>query len=156
MRGEFVFGLDEHGSPVTWLHFDGTEATELQMAGADEGNPSVRRARIFFRSSGARGAAWRVYGLDPTFGRLDGSLESDTGPWTDLAAGLADDGDAGDERILWVRSVAHRWEGGPFDDANPRMNAQLRYGLVGAAAIESGEGSEGGADLRHYITLGFF
>jgi hypothetical protein len=133
MRGFATFALDEYGSPVTRLYYDCDESSEAQLLEAQAGNPSVVEY-ITYRSPGNSGQAWYVSGLDASFGRLDGSLTSDTGPWTDLAGGLADPSSAGTAKTLWLRYVAHRWAP---DDDNPRQSFSLTLRSRGEADTDS-------------------
>lgn len=96
---------------VTRLAWYVDEASEDEAAGPDSGRASIVEA-LEYVSPGISGQAWRAAGdIDPTYGRLEASLTSDTGPWTDIGAGsLADPSAAGTPKTLWIRYVAHRWE----------------------------------------------
>lgn len=133
MRGMPVFARDEFLNPVTRLSYDVDEASEDDVAGADAGNASDVDA-ISYTSPGVSGQTWYASGLDPAFGRMEGSLTSDTGPWTDLASGLADPSSEGTSKTLWLRYVAHRWAP---DDDNPRMRFVLSLRAKSAADTDS-------------------
>jgi hypothetical protein len=133
MRGFAEFALDEFGNPCTRLYYDVDEASEAQMLEAQAGKASDVDL-ITYTSPGVSGQAWFQSGLDSDFGRLDGSLVSETGPWTDLAGGLADPSAAGTAKTLWLRYVAHRWA--PADD-NPRQRFVLTLRSRGVADTDS-------------------
>ena len=120
--------------PVTRLPFYVDEATLALMGGANAGRASAVTA-LDYTSTGATGQAWRAVGtLNATYGRLEASLTSSTGPWTDIGAGsLADPSAAGTPKTLWVRYVAHRWNP---SDANPSLRFDLGLYVRGKAAID--------------------
>lgn len=131
-----AFVTDADGNPVTRLVFYVDEATTAQMAGPDAGRAGAELAELHYTSPGTTGQAWKATGtIDATYGRLEASLTSDTGPWTDIGAGgsLADPSSAGTPQTLWVRYVAHRWNP---SDANPDSRFDLALSFLGSAAVD--------------------
>lgn len=117
-----TFLLASNLDPVTRITFAVDEATDLEVASGDAGRPATRIAEVHYQSPGVAGQAWKcVPALDDTYGRMEGSLTSNTGPWTDLATGLADPSSADTAKTLWVRYVGHRWE----TTANPDQGFTL-------------------------------
>jgi hypothetical protein len=96
---------------ATRLFFAVDECTADELASADAGRPSDV-VGLHFAGSGRPDAAWHAYGtIDDTYGRLEASLVSDTGPWTTISDGgsLADATAEGVAGVLRVRFVSHRW-----------------------------------------------
>jgi hypothetical protein len=127
------FITDPDDVPVFRLFWSVDEATALQVAGADGGRVADDVVELHYTSPGAAGQTWKAYGVNATYLRVDGSLTSDTGPWTDLATGLADATAEDAAGTLWVRVVALRWAPG---DENPELSFSLRLAAPGAAAID--------------------
>jgi hypothetical protein len=127
--------LDADDVPATRLFFAVDEASEADMLGADVGRASDDVAEYYYDSPGAAGQAWRARGLvDPEYGRLEASLDSGVGPWTDIGNGgeLADPSAAGTPKTVWFRYVAHRWE----TTANPDMEFVVGLWALGRAAVD--------------------
>lgn len=127
------FLLDADSVPVTRIAFFVDEATLAQMGGADSGRASPVAA-FTYESPGLTGQAWHAPGtLNATYGRLEASLTSSSGPWTNIGTGsLADPSPAGTAKTLWVRYVAHRWS----TTVNPSLAFTLGLYVRGKAALD--------------------
>lgn len=125
--------LTQDDIPLTRIVFYVDEATAAQVAGPDTGRASAVDSADYV-SPGATGQAWRAVGeIDATYGRLEASLTSGTGPWTNISAGsLADPSAVGTARTLYLRYVAHRWG----TDVNPSMRFELGLYTRGKAAVD--------------------
>ena len=73
--------------------------------------------------------------INATYGRLEASLTSNTGPWTNIGAGgsLADPSSEGTAKTLWVRYVCHRWNPSVV---NPSLRFELGLYAKGTSAFD--------------------
>lgn len=107
------------------------EATSAQASGADTGRASAVRT-LTFVSPGVTGQELRAVpdGTAGTYLRIDGSLTSSTGPWTNLnTTSLACPAAAGATVTVYVRYVVLRWTTGEC----PTAVVELRVRAQGPA-----------------------
>lgn len=133
-RGMPKFAFDSVSQAlITRLFYDAVEASEADMLSPDGGLASEVSA-LDYSSPGIPGQRWKSVGLDPAFAILEGSLNSSSGPWTNLTtSSLADPSAEGTANVLWIRLLTKRWAP---DDSNPSFDFQLRLSVLGNAAVE--------------------
>lgn len=127
------------GVPISRLYLSLDEATEAEVASVDGGRVWVDGVtgepwQVHYTSPGVAGQAWRAINVDPAYWRLEASLASNAGPWTDLTAGtLADPSPAGTARVLYWRAVSLRWAP---SDANPDDSFEVWLSAPGPAGVD--------------------